>query len=181
MSWSNGSASRAALRSGLVVLALGAILILAACSGFRPVYGPTGVVNQRLAFSYADPGSRLEQIVVQELMLRLGKGGGPDAPQIRISVASGSRDLTRTDVDRPRTQKEMAVTATYSVVAADGEVLMTGRRKATAQYETVGQVLADESAAEDARERAARAVADTIRLSILAGLAAPVRETLVIQ
>lgn len=175
MSWSR------LLRAGLVAAAFGAALTLSACSGIRPVYGPTGVINEKLAFSYAEPNSRLDQIIIQELMLRLGKGGGPDAPQIRISTASGARGLTRTDVEKPRKQKEASVTATYTVVSADGEVLMTGSRKASAQYETVGQVLADEAAAADARERAARAVADTIRLSILAELAAPVREALVIQ
>ena len=169
------------LRAGLLAVALAATATLSACSGLRPVYGPTGVINEQLAFRYAEPDTRLDQIIIQDLMLRLGKGGGADAPQIRISTATGSRGLTRTDVERPRAQKEMAVTATYSVVAADGEILLTGSRKATAQYESVGQVLADEAAAQDAQERAARAVADTIRLSILAGLAAPVREALVIQ
>lgn len=175
MSWSR------ALRAGLVAVALGATAALAGCSGLRPVYGPAGIGQQQLAFRYAEPSGRLDQIIIQDLMLRLGKGGGVDAPQIRISTASGSRDLTRTDVERPRAQKEMSVTATFTVLAADGEVVLTGRRKATAQYETVGQVLADEAAAQDARERAARAVADTIRLTILAELAAPMREALVIQ
>jgi hypothetical protein len=169
------------LRMGAAAAVLGAALALTGCSGLRPVYGPGGIASQQLAFSYAEPESRIEQIIIQDLMLRLGKGGGADAPQIRISAAAGSRDLTRTSVTKPRTQKEMAVTATYTVVAADGAVLLTGRRKATAQYETVGQVLADEAAADDARERAARSVAETIRLTILAELAAPVREALVIR
>lgn len=175
MSWSR------ALRAAMTAAAIGAVLSVAGCSRLRPVYGPTGVVQQQLAFRYAEPDSRLEQIIIQELMLRLGKGGGTDAPQIRISAAAGSRDLTRTAVEKPRSQKEMSVTATYTLVDADGEVLLTGRRKATAQYETVGQVLADEAAADDARERAAQAVADTIRLTVLSGLATPVRESLVIQ
>lgn len=175
MSWSR------ALRAAMTAAAIGAVLSAAGCSGLRPVYGPTGVVQQQLAFRYAEPNSRLEQIIVQELMLRLGKGGGSDAPQIRISAAAGARGLTQTSVTKPRSQKEMSVTATYTLISADGEVLLTGRRKATAQYETVGQVLADEAAAKDAEERAAQAVADTIRLSVLAGLTAPVRESLLIQ
>lgn len=170
MSWSSS------LRAVVLAVALAAP-VLAGCSGLRPVYGTGGAVDGRLALNYADPASRLDQIIIQDLSLRLGKGGGLDAPLVRISTASGSRDLTRTAVARPVTQKEMAVTAVYSVVAPDGRVLLNGQRKATAQYSTSGQVLADEAAAKDASERAARAVAETIRLSILSQLATPVRET----
>ncbi len=56
------------------------------------------------------------------------------------------------------------------------KVLVSGSRRAVASYFTVGQVLADEEAYEDAIERAGHEVAETIRLSILGQLAAPVRE-----
>lgn len=165
------------LRSGMLALALAGPLALAGCSSFRPVYGEAGVVQGQLAFNYAKPSSRLEQIIVQDLALRLGKQStSPDAPELRISAAAGARALTRTAVTKPATQYEMAVTATYSVIS-DGKVLLQGTRKATASYSTVGQVLADEAAAKDAQERAAHEVAETIRLSILAQLAAPVRDT----
>lgn len=172
---------RGALRAAIIAAALTAPLVLAGCSGLRPVYGPDGVASEQLAFGYAEPGSRLDQIIIQDLSLRLGSGGGPDAPKIRISAAAGARTLTRTAVSKPSTQREVAVTASYVVAAADGSVLVSGRRRATAQYATSGQVLADEAARQDAEARAARAVADTIRLSILAELAAPVREQLVIR
>lgn len=175
MSWSRP------LRAALLAAALAAPVLLAGCSGLRPVYGSNGVGQEQLAFRYAEPASRLDQIILQELSLRLGRGTDPDAPEVRISTSSGSRTLTRTGVSRPTTQREMTVNATYTVAAANGEVLISGTRRATAQYATSGQVLADESAADDARERAARAVADTVRLSILAELAAPVREALIIQ
>ena len=92
-----------------------------------------------------------------------------------VTAAAGARALTRTSVVRARTEYEMTVTATYSV-RQDGKLLLEGSRRASASYQTVGQVLADEAAAKDAAERASREVAETIRLSILAGLATPVRE-----
>lgn len=167
------------LRTGFVALALAAPLALAGCSSFRPVYGEAGVVQQKLAFNYAKPNSRLEQIIIQDLALRLGKAtDDPSAPTLRISAAAGARALTRTGTrgtTRPSDQYEMAVSASYSVVSND-KVVLQGSRKATATYSVVGQVLADEAAAKDAQERAAHEVAETIRLSILAQLAAPVRD-----
>jgi len=164
------------LRIGLVALALAAPLALAGCSSFRPVYGEAGVVQQKLAFNYSKPNSRLEQIIIQDLALKLGKAtDDPDAPELRVSAAAGARGLTRTAVTKPATQYEMSVSASYSVVSG-GKVLLQGTRRAAASYSTVGQALADEAAAKDAQERAAHEVAETIRLSILAQLAAPIRQ-----
>ena len=173
---SSSRASSRGLRLGLVLAALVLPLALAGCSGFRPVYGTTGITSERLAFNYGDPDSRLEQIIIKELELRLGKGGDPGAPVVRVTASAAARALTRTAVVKPRTQYEMTVSATYTVTSADGDLLLSGSRRATASYETVGQVLADEAAAKDATERAGRTVADTIRLAILGGLATPVRE-----
>lgn len=164
------------LRTGLVALALVGTATLAGCSGFRPVYGEAGVVQQKLAFNYSKPNSRLEQIIIQDLALRLGKAtDDPSAPTIKISAAAGGRALTRTAVTKPATQYEMGITANYTLLSGD-KVLLQGTRRAAASYATVGQVLADEAAAKDAEERAAHEVAETIRLSILAQLAAPLRE-----
>ena len=172
--WSGSPGGRRAARA-LAALALLLPLALAGCSGFRPVYGECGVARAGLEFAYAKPGNRLEQIIVQDLVRKLGSSGRPDVPEIRITAAAGARALTHTSVDKPATHHEMAVTATFTVTR-EGEVLLTGTRRASASYVTVGQVLADEAAAKDAQERAAREVAETIRLSLLAALSAPPRE-----
>lgn len=172
--WS-GSAARRRGAGTVAALALLLPLALAGCSGFRPVYGEGGSARAGLEFAYAKPGNRLEQIIVQDLMLKLGSSRRPDVPEVKIAASAGSRVLTHTSVDKPATHYEAAVTASYTVTR-EGEVLLSGTRRASASYFTVGQVLADESAAKDARERAAREVAETIRLSILAELSAPLRE-----
>lgn len=169
------------LRSIALALVLVAPVVLAGCSGLRPVYGEAGLVSQRLDFNYAKPSNRLAQIVIQDLALRLGSGSNPDAPEIRIAASSNERALTRTGVTKPVAQREVTVTASYSVVTADGRELLTGKRRASANFTTSGQVLADEAALKDAAERAAREVAETIRLSILAELAAPVREAILAE
>ena len=163
------------LRNGLLVLAILGAPALAGCSGLRPVYGGNGVVTERLELAYEKPRSRLEQIIIEDLALRLGKAAANDAPAVTLVAGATTRALTRTAVTKPATQHEVTVTATYSVADGDG-VLASGTRRATASYVTVGQVLADEAAYKDALERAGHAVAETVRLSILAELAAPVRE-----
>jgi hypothetical protein len=169
MSWSRLT------RRSFAAAALCAPLLLAGCSGFRPVYGEGGLGASDLAFAYAEPESRLEQIIIQDLALRLGLSEDPDAPEVRIVATQSARQLTRTGTVKPVTQHEAAVEATYTIVL-DDEVLLSGTRRAIASYTTSDQVLADEAARKDALERAAHEVAETIRLSILGGLSTELRE-----
>lgn len=162
------------LRDGVVVLALSAAaLSLAGCT-FTPVYGDYGVTQQRLEVAYAKPNSRLDQIIIQDLSLKLGKSDAPNAPLITISSGAANRTLTRTGTTKPATQHEVTVNVSYTV-AADGRVVTFGSRSASASWTTRGQVFADEAAYKDAEERAARAASETVRLSILAALATPLR------
>lgn len=168
--------SRKALRAGLIALGLALPLALAGCSGVRPLYGEGGITRAEVEFYYAKPTSRLEQIIIQDLSLRLGRTENPGAPTIRISASAASRALTRTNVVKPATQHEVTVTATYTIEAG-GEVMASGTRRASASYSVNTQVLADTEAYDDAVARAGHAVADTIRLAILGQLSAPARGT----
>lgn len=166
MSWSRG------VRLAAVLAVTAMLPLLSACSSFRPVYGSPGAIS-RYSFDYAAPASRLDQIIYTELRLRLGPDTDADgAIKVAVSATAGARNLTRTGVAKPATTAEMVVTATISVVGPDGEVIFTGTRTASALYVTVGQVLADTSAQTDAAERAARALADTVRLAIVGALEA---------
>lgn len=147
---------------------------LAGCTAFTPVYGERGVSQQRLELAYSEPGNRLDQLVIQDLSLKLGKSGDPDAPLVTISSSPANRTLTRTGTAKPVTQQEVTVTVSYTV-AADGRLVTFGSRSASASWTSSGQVYADEAAYRDAEERAARAAAETVRLSILSTLATPVR------
>jgi hypothetical protein len=168
------SSSSRFLRQGFIALALMGGVSLAGCTSFTPVYGDYGVVQRRLEVAYSKPGSRLDQIIIQDLSLKLGKSDNPDAPLVTISSGAGNRTLTRTGTSKPVTQQEAIVNVSYTVVA-DGRVVTFGSRSASASWTTSGQVLADEAAYRVAQERAARAAAETVRLSILSALAKPVR------
>ena len=84
--------------------------------------------------------------------------------------------MTRTSIVKPQTQYQVLVTSTATLAAEDGEVIFTGSRSAAANYVAVGQVLADTEAINEAQERAAREVAEGLRLAILGALATPAAE-----
>jgi len=165
--WSSKALARRALLS--LALAFPAAF-LAGCT-LTPVYGDRGAGTEAaLVLNYAEPTSRLGQIVAQELARRLGSGTGPDVPVARISAVQGARTLARSQTTNPSKPYEAVVIATLTVVDPQGQVLLTVTRQANAGYTTNGQVLADKAAEADAAERAARSVAESLRLTLLATL-----------
>lgn len=162
--WSLDTPLRAA---ALALVLSGATLALSACT-LAPVYGDHA---ERLTLSYAMPESRAEQILYQDLSLRLGTASDPGALQLSAPVTESVRTIFKSDSVDPATPRELTLTARVTVTdPASGTSLLTATRKATATYTTNGQALADESARADAVERAAHALAETIRLTLLAGL-----------
>ncbi|MEO6396333.1 MAG: LPS assembly lipoprotein LptE [Devosia sp.] len=157
------------LAAALLLLALP--LALSACSSFRPVYGDSGLTNEAVALAYAKPSNRLEQVIYQSLALRLGKSSGADAPLVTIAASQSSTTLT-SGTSRNR-HRQMVVTATITLTGTDGTELFKGTRSAAADYTTNAQVLANQAAETEAAERAAKALAETIRLTLIAALAAP--------
>ncbi len=166
--WSSSGA-----RTGLIALALATAVSLGACSGFRPVYGPGGVTQQQVALIYAAPTSRVEQVIYEDLALKLGKATS-NAPTLKITAQSFSRDTTVQSTTAaaalPNLQMEMEVTADIKLTDVNGRVIFSGMRSATADYTTNSQGLANDAASADAIKRAADALADTIRLTILGAL-----------
>ena len=170
MSWSKAEL----LRSSVLALALLGATTLTACSGFTPVYGDHGIGVEEHAFRYDKPASRLDQIIYQELVLRLGRTTDSSVPLIRVTTTSAVRGLTRSDVDNPAAQKEAVVTAKVEIVDADGNVAFTATRSAAASFTADrAQALAETEAEKEAKERAARELAETVRLTLLGALANP--------
>jgi hypothetical protein len=161
------SFSRAA-GSALVALAL--LMPLAACTGIRPVYSDAGLGAKRMDVAYAAPANRLEQIIYQDLALRLGKASG-NVPLVRISARASAANLTSNTIASPTTPKMTTVTATLTVTAPDGAVLFSGVRSQTADFTSDAQALSNQQASAAAERQAALLLADTLRLQILAALA----------
>jgi hypothetical protein len=163
--------SKLLLRNAFVALTLVGATALAGCTGLTPVYGERGIGTERHPLNYAKPNSRAEQIIYQELALRFGRANDASSPTVRIATSSYGRDLTRSNVVRPTDQKEMVVTAQIELVGADGSVILSANRSAAALYTTDSQALAASEAEREATDRAARALAETVRLTLLSALA----------
>ena len=169
MSW-----SKALLRNTLLALALAGATSLAACSGLTPVYGERGIGMERHAFRYDKPASRLDQVIYQELVLKLGRSTDPSVPLVRVVTSSSIRGLTKSNVANPAAQREAVVTARIELVDADGTVAYTATRSAAASFTADrNQALAETEAEREAKERAARELAETVRLTLLGALANP--------
>lgn len=182
MSWSEAARStqghprgttqwRALVRGMAVAGVLASVTALGACS-FSPVYSGTLAGQPMLDLAYAKPTTRLEQVVYQELALRLGSSDAPTAPLATVSVTTGGGGVGLSATSNPNKLSRAVVTATLTIARRDGTNVepVTFTRQAIAEYTTSGQVLADTAAATEAGERAAKAAAESLRLAVLAAL-----------
>jgi hypothetical protein len=161
--------SRLPRRIAIATVLLGFGAALAACS-FSPVYSDVSSSSQaRLEVAYAKPNNRLEQIIYQELGLRLGSSSSPKAGMVTVAASTQGGDVMLSATNNPRKSAETTVTATLTLKTADRPALQV-TRKATAGYTRSGQILADQAAATEAGERAALSVAEALRLAVLASL-----------
>ena len=163
------------LSSSMRSIALAAILLggataLGACS-FTPVYSGALASQPMLELAYAKPTTRLEQIIYQELALRLGSSEATTAPLVMATVATTRVALGSSATANPNKPYRVTVTATLSVTPRDGSGSpLSFTRMASADYTTSSQVMANNAAATEAQERAARAAAESLRLALLASL-----------
>ena len=157
-------------RTALGLLAGALALALAACSGLSPVYQQPRLASGDLRLAYGVPDNRIERLIYQDLALRLPRGGAGD-PKLTIDTGSSGSSLTNDLVTSAQSQKRMTVSAAITLTDADGNVLFSGSRSATADYTTDSQILSNRAAADDAVERAAHLLAESIRLTVLGALA----------
>jgi hypothetical protein len=155
---------------GAALLAVALVAPLAACTGLRPVYSDAGIGAKRADVAYAAPGNRLEQIIYQDLALRLGKSQGA-VPTVKIAAWSGASGLNNDLVPSPVNQRQVTVWASVTVTAPDGTILLSATRSQSADVTHGAQVLANQQANESGERQAALLLADTLRLEILAALA----------
>lgn len=153
------------------VAALGAAAVLSACS-FTPLYGEGSLAGDgKFAFRYADPATELDRIVYQELALSFGTSRALEAPLLSVTTSAGGRRVGRTSSGSPLTTNQMIVTATATITPVGAlEPVLSITRQASAEYTTGAQRLSNIYAQNDARERAAKAAAQSLRLQIAAQL-----------
>jgi hypothetical protein len=160
---------KAPRRTVLLALGLAGVLALSGCSSLTPVYGDRSTLMGQ-ALRQAKPSSVAEQVIYQTLAVSFPISTKPADPELRISASAGERGLSLTDVARATSPSEMVVTANVELLDADGKVLHSFWRTASASFETDWQGFSSAEAKRDATDRAAKAVAELIRLSLFSAL-----------
>lgn len=138
------------------------LAFLSACS-LAPLYGRRSENAARYELSYGTPATRLEQIVYQDLVARLGRSDSPEAYKVTVAVSSSNVS--------PGTGS-IGLSAHLIISTPDGSsTLFDGTRTASATYVGTPQSAATQQAANDTSERAAHQLAESVRLTIMSVLA----------
>lgn len=137
-------------------------LTLVSCS-IAPLY--SNQTSSSLNLNFAEPNSRLEQIVYADLVQYFGRSKTIDAQMVTIHVSSS-----------PITPGlgSVGLVGTINIAqAGDDDLIYSGSRTASATYLSSNQSLANQQAANEASERAAHNLAQTIRVTLLSILSLP--------
>lgn len=171
------SSERSPSLSRRAALATLAALPLAGC--FQPLYGPTAMggadMAQELRAIAVDPiPDRFGHYLGNELIFALNGAGTPEPAKYRLLVTITSR--VQSPIIDTVTSRASAATvwaeATYTVTpAAGGAPVAQGKVSSAADYDRFTNRYANIRAARDAEIRAARTMADQIRLRIAADFA----------
>ncbi len=177
--------TRKRTRSLAIAVMMGALAFGISACQFQPLYSSDAgtVGNQNLALSrisVAEVGSRAGQQVRNHLIFLLSGGSSPVDPshEVRIRVTSTTTVLAGAiagaiETGNARrnpsgnTAGSVQVTASYDLydIAAE-RVIATGTRTTNAPFDRKSQSFAAQRAERDAESRAAREIAEQLRLAI---------------
>jgi LPS-assembly lipoprotein len=158
----------------LAALAVTAAISLAGC-GIQPLYGTTAG-GSRLAAAMAGvdvtpiPG-RVGQRVRNELIFENTGGSGQTGTTYKLDIVikeSVVNELVKITGDAKGQVYELD--ATFKLISNDGRVVLEGKATSRAAYERFETIFSNVRARYDAEDRAARTVAESIKVRIAAYL-----------
>ena len=158
----------------LAALAVTAAISLAGC-GIQPLYGTTAG-GSRLAAAMAGvditpiPG-RVGQRVRNELIFENTGGSGQTGTAYKLDIVikeSLTNELVKISGDAKAQVYELD--ATFKLISSDGRVVLEGKATSRAPYERFETIFSNVRARYDAENRAARTVAESIKIRIAAYL-----------
>ena len=163
-----------------LVLAVIMLTALASCQ-FRPLHqDPATLEGGATSLSSVtvkdNVNTRVGQQVRNHLLFLLNGGNAPQPNyEAHLSVTWFNRQLAAIPVQiaggGDTTSGTVTVVAKYELVDLDtGKAVARGTRQAIASYDRTGQVFANNRAERDAENRAAREVAESLRLAIASDL-----------
>lgn len=161
-----------AVRPWALAAALAATAAVGGCT-LTPVYSDANQARSLVQFAYAAPSNRTEQIIYNDLGLRFARSDSPTAPLVAVSASPGGQSLALSSTVNPNKPNQAIVTANLTITPRDGSTtpVVTLTRTASAGYTSNSQAEANAAAFIGASEQAAHAVAEQLRLAILATLA----------
>ncbi len=182
MSSPEGIAASPLRRAGLAA-AFAGLALLGACT-VRPLYmnAPVSPASDlsytaELASIAVKPvRTREAQEVRNHLIFLLGGGKGEPAEpiyslELGISSSSQASAVVQVGVENEPTASMLTMRSSYRLSAASGEALASGTREITSSYDVPRQEFAALRAKRDAENRAARELAELVRLAIAQDLA----------
>lgn len=155
-------------RTALLLLGTGALATaLAGCTSFTPVYGDASPVSTA-RFNFADPGNRLEQIILQRLQLAFPGPAAPSDPVLRVTATTPGIPEIKSDAYDVGIPMPVRVEATVSITSGD-QVLLQATRFSDTAYQSEKLSPTNAASLIGAQETAARSTAESLRAAILAG------------
>jgi LPS-assembly lipoprotein len=161
-----------ALRNTLsLAIALVASAVLAGCGNYRPLYGESaatqGVAVELSGVSVAEQQTRPGQMVRNELMSVM-RGGGSSTYVLELLPEEETRKISA-QVGQKLERYRYTLKMGYALhKAGSNEAIAKGTVFSTAAYDSVEQPISDLQAAENARTRATKEVAEDVRLRLAA-------------
>lgn len=152
-------------------LALATILTatLAACTSFAPVYGDRTVpAMESVRFNFAEPDSRLEQIIFNRLKVAFPGQAGPDDPVLDLAVSTSAPAASISNAFSVARPANVRVEATLTISRGE-TILFTATRFTDTAYQPGKLTPVDIASAQGAQETAAKATAESLRAAILGG------------
>jgi LPS-assembly lipoprotein len=174
MSWSDPKLRRRALS---ILLALAGLAAVSACT-VTPLYGTAGletgsVASSRLASVIVKPATTRVGLEVRNHLIFLLNGGAGEPASSAYSVETGVTSVATAGATIQRTRDSeptagiVTVTSNYSIVdTKTGSVVASGKRSIPASYDIPRQEFAALRALRDAENRAARELAELLRIAI---------------
>lgn len=167
-----------------------AALAVAGCT-VRPLYSDsapagsmvTGSIGAELSTIAIKPvGNRVGQEVRNHLVFLFGGGKGePASPRytldLRVSAYSESTANIQVNEQNEPTAALMNASAVYTLTDSSGKVVSSGSREFRSSYDVPRQEFAAYRAQIDAENRAARELAELVRMAIAQDLAKPPAKT----
>jgi LPS-assembly lipoprotein len=137
----------------------------------------SGATAALSSIEIAPANNRVGQEVRNHLIFLFGGGGGqPADPAYRLVLRTSAVNLTPTEINTPRVRLEptagaVSVRSSYELTEiATGRVVASGVRAVQSPFDVPGQEFAALRAMRDAENRAARELAELLRLVVAQGL-----------